>query len=71
MEKVEFVSVFDRWGAKVYEIENPDISSGRTTTWKGEFKGRQCNPGVYVYIIKVKFIDGASYIYRGDVTIIR
>lgn len=71
VEKVEFVSVFDRWGAKVYEIENPDISSGRTTTWKGEFKGRQCNPGVYVYIIKVKFIDGASYIYRGDVTIIR
>ena len=36
VERVEYVRVFDRWGALVYETANPDISAGRTNTWKGD-----------------------------------
>lgn len=69
--KVDFVQVYDRWGAKVYEVENPDISSGRVNTWDGRFDGKLCNPGVYVYIAQVKYIDGATFVYRGDITLLR
>ena len=71
VERVEYVRVFDRWGALVYETANPDISAGRTNTWKGDINGKFVNPGVYVYAIQVKFIDGVSLIYRGDITVLR
>ncbi len=71
VEEVEFVEVFDRWGGKVYSIQKPDIQSGAVRTWNGSFHGDPVNPGVYVYQAKVRFRDGYTLVYRGDITVVR
>ena len=36
-----------------------------------KYKGEFVNPGVYVYIVEVKVLDGRVLLYRGDVTVAR
>ncbi len=69
--EVAYVSVYDRWGDQVYFLEKPDISAGTVFTWDGTAKGEKLNPGVFVYAISVKFKDGFTYIYRGDITLLK
>ncbi|MFN0014419.1 MAG: gliding motility-associated C-terminal domain-containing protein, partial [Saprospiraceae bacterium] len=69
---INYMRVFDRWGNLMYEREkfvpnNNDFSEG----WDGRFRGQMVNPGVYVYLIEVRFLDGRTLLYRGDVTVIR
>jgi gliding motility-associated-like protein len=60
--------IYDRWGNKVFESENPE------DIWDGSYYGKPCLPGVYIYCIKHKFlhpvIAGTSDIMCGDITII-
>ncbi len=72
VDRVNFARVFDRWGEMVYEEKNykpnnDDYSEG----WDGTFRGRSLNPGVYVYLVQVRFVDGRELLYRGDVTIVK
>ena len=57
----------------MYIEENPDISNGSINTWNGRFgnTGDYMNPGVFVYIIEALFRDGATVVYRGDLTLLR
>ena len=70
---IRSLRVFDRWGELVFERLNipaspyPDPSNG----WDGTFRGRMSNPGVFVYIAEVEFLDGQLLLYRGDVTLMR
>jgi hypothetical protein len=72
IEQVNYARVFDRWGDMVYQkvnykANNDDYSEG----WDGAFRDRALNPGVYVYLVEVKFLDGRVLLYRGDVTLVR
>lgn len=70
-EQINYFYVFDRWGEKVFSTENiqPNISA---EGWDGKFNGKDVVPGVYVYLIEVKFIeDDNPIIYTGDITVIR
>jgi hypothetical protein len=72
VEVVNFMRVYDRWGELVYLREsfypnNDNLSEG----WDGRFNGSFVNPGVFVYLVEVKFLDGRVLLYRGDVTVIR
>jgi gliding motility-associated-like protein len=72
VERVNFARVYDRWGEMVHELtnylpNNDDYSQG----WDGTFRGRSLNPGVYVYLVEVRFVDGRVLLYRGDITIIK
>ncbi|MBK8483518.1 MAG: gliding motility-associated C-terminal domain-containing protein [Saprospiraceae bacterium] len=73
VKAIRSLQIFDRWGNKVYLLENPDVSAGSINTWNGRFgnTGDLMNPGVFVYIIDVVFQDGNSIIYRGDINILR
>jgi len=71
VKEIEFVEVYDRWGARLYRINQPDISSGITPTWDGTFRSTPVMPGVYVYQASIVFDDGYRLVYRGDVTIVR
>ncbi len=42
---VHTIRVFNRWGEKVFETNDPSIK------WDGTFRGEVLNPGVYVYYI--------------------
>lgn len=70
VEEVESFQVYDRWGEEMFAIAHfqpNDLSKG----WDGRFKGQDVAPGVYVYYAVVRFVDGESVIFRGDVTVFR
>ncbi|MFN4081032.1 MAG: gliding motility-associated C-terminal domain-containing protein, partial [Saprospiraceae bacterium] len=72
VEQVNFFQVFDRWGTLMYErrafLPNNDVFN---EGWDGRYHGKYVNPGVFVYIAEVKFLDGRTLVYRGDVTVVR
>lgn len=58
--------VFDRWGEAVLERFNfntndPDFG------WNGTYRGRSLNPGVFVYMAEIEFVDGQVEIFSGEV----
>ncbi|MEZ4965258.1 MAG: proprotein convertase P-domain-containing protein [Saprospiraceae bacterium] len=70
VKEVEVFRIFDRWGAMVYEdlmFQPNDPGRG----WKGNYRNKEVQPGVYVYYAVVHFIDGETETYRGDVTVFR
>jgi gliding motility-associated-like protein len=64
LEKVEF-AVYDRWGEKVFETKD------KNTGWDGVFRGKRCEPGVYVYYLDAVCIGGEHYLLKGNITLIR
>ncbi len=70
ISQISSMQVFNRWGDMVFENTNfgtDDPAQG----WDGTHRGRELNPGAYVYYIVVEFIDGTTDTYRGDVTIVK
>lgn len=68
---VEFY-IYDRWGNLVFSIDEPIEPNIPTLGWDGKFNGQDVEQGVYVYLIKVKFIDVEDLeVYAGDLTVIR
>lgn len=62
--------IFDRWGNMVYKAEDFPISSTEYW-WDGTYKKMTVSPGVFAYYIEVKYEDGGSDIFKGDVTLVR
>jgi gliding motility-associated-like protein len=60
------MSVFDRWGQKVFETKNP---SGRG--WDGKFNEKNQPVGVYIYQINVVMKNMRTEEYTGNVTLLR
>jgi hypothetical protein len=71
VEKVNYFRVYDRWGDLMYGLDNFLPENQPSEGWDGRFRGKFVNPGVYVYVGEVKFVDGRVLIYRGDVTVMR
>jgi gliding motility-associated-like protein len=60
------MQVVNRWGQKIFETTQ---TNGRG--WDGKLNGTDQPGGVYIYIIKVSFINGATEAYQGNVTLLR
>lgn len=67
---IERLAVFDRWGALMYEVKNI-TTKDESKMWDGTFRGKEVNPGVYVYLIQLKLSDGNSRLLKGNVTVIK
>ncbi len=67
---VKTMQIFDRWGELIFENQNftPNVLQ---FGWRGTAKGKIVNPGVYVYVVEVEYIDGGTEVFSGDVTVIR
>ena len=63
--------IFDRWGNLMFSRETLQPECNGVRLWDGRLNNKLANPGVYVYIIEVEFIDNIRLIYRGDVTLLR
>ncbi|MEL6635973.1 MAG: gliding motility-associated C-terminal domain-containing protein, partial [Bacteroidota bacterium] len=64
--EIDFLRVFDRWGALVWE--SSDINEG----WDGTYRGQPAGPGVYIYSLEAPCIlDDTTIRKMGDVTIVR
>jgi gliding motility-associated-like protein len=60
--------IFNRWGAEVF-LKKDFQPNDENLGWDGRFKGKACNPDVYIYFAKVKNIYGEEIIYKGSITI--
>jgi gliding motility-associated-like protein len=57
--------IYDRWGELVFE------SFDRIQGWDGTFRGKQMDPDVYDYYLKVICIDDVESIIKGNITLLR
>ncbi len=59
------IKIFDRWGEKVFE------SDKITDSWDGTRDGSKAAAGVYIYILKAQGLDGKSFYFKGNITLLR
>jgi gliding motility-associated-like protein len=59
------ISVFDRWGEKVFESNDPNFE------WDGTYRGEPAPIGVYIYVATAVFNNGSHRDFKGSVTLLR
>ena len=57
--------IYNRWGQKLYEWNDP--AGG----WDGTYKGKPVKDGVYFCLVKAKGADGKTYNIKKDVNLLR
>jgi hypothetical protein len=68
--EIERFQVFTRWGDEIF-IRSGFAPNVPELGWDGLQRGKNLNPGVYVYQAIVRFVDGKSVVYSGDITLLR
>jgi gliding motility-associated-like protein len=58
------LSIYNRWGEKVYDY------AGKTPMWDGKFKGEPAPKGVYTYFVRFNLYKGGIQEKMGTLTII-
>ncbi len=55
------LTIYDRWGAQV--------ATG--SEWDGRRDGQPVNPGVFVYVARIRMSDGVERLFSGSVTVLK
>jgi gliding motility-associated-like protein len=70
VKKVNYLRVFNRWGALVFE--NKDFQANEQYNgWNGKHNGVVLSPDVYVWVMEVELRNGVIEVYKGDVTLMK
>lgn len=75
-ELIEELIIYDRWGNPIYKCENIEPNNPNLG-WDGSFgdcnstTSDLVNPGVFVWMAKVRFIDQVVITYVNDVTVLK
>ena len=65
-------AIYSQWGEELWRTNNFTIhTANETHYWDGSFRGEDCMPDVYVYIVEVRHLNGEVELYSGDVTLLR
>ncbi|MCF8237725.1 MAG: gliding motility-associated C-terminal domain-containing protein [Saprospiraceae bacterium] len=64
---IDRLTIWDRWGNLL--LSTPGLTN--ETGWDGTFRGRLCDPGVYVYEMVLVLPDGSSKQISGEVELVR
>lgn len=67
---LKHLTIFDRWGVKVYDRSNI-VASNKSTCWDGTMNGNPLPTGTYIYYAEMQCASGASFIQKGSVVLIR
>ena len=59
------LTMYSRWGEVLYETS--DITKG----WDGTYKNKECQEGVYVYLVEISGVTGKKYKFNGTATLLR
>ena len=59
------ILIYNRWGEKVFESDNPERA------WDGTYNGKLMDNGVFVYYINATLINGKKIIKKGNISLIR
>ena len=62
--------VYDRWGELVFEDNNFDVNDP-ARGWDGQWRGEDCDPGIYVWYLEAEYPDGYEEALKGEVMLIR
>jgi len=65
---VRFFGVYNHLGKEMFKATNFEPNDPRYG-WDGSYRGVKKNPGVYLYLAKIEFIDGTVHQFSGDVLI--
>lgn len=57
--------VYDRWGELVFE------TTSQAEGWDGKYKGKDCDPAVFVYYLEITCGGGDTYFQKGNISLIR
>ncbi len=68
--RIQTLSIFSRWGELMYETKDIPLNESGVG-WDGTFRGQPMQPGVYVWIARVIYLNGVFADFAGDVTLIR
>ena len=66
---VESMQIYDRWGVRVFEIENVQTNLP-DQGWDGIFASQKALPGVYVYVVRIIQTNGDRILLSGDLSLI-
>ncbi len=69
-EAVQLFRIYDRWGELVFERRETELNNPEKG-WDGTFRGKAMNSNVFVWTALVRFTDGATILYKGDVSLLR
>ena len=64
------MQIFNRWGERVF-VNEGFLPNDPSQGWDGNIRDRPANPEVFVYYAKIRFNDGITILYKGDVTLMR
>jgi|GEM_PF-5320157 len=69
VETILSFEIYDRWGERVFDRKN--IPEDEFSGWDGKFKGEVMGTDVFIYIAHLKFPNGRTCLYKGDITLVR
>ncbi len=58
-------TIYDRWGEKMFETEDP------STGWDGTFRGKLMESAVFVYTVEAEMKSGNTISEKGNITLVR
>ncbi len=67
--KSVFVSIWNKWGEKIYE--NPMQQNGAGQGWDGTYKGKEMPLDTYTYQFIVQYFDDSIKTFSGTVTVMK
>ncbi len=68
---VNSMMIYDRWGNLVFNALPNHPPNEKEYGWDGTMNDSYVNQGVYVYVIKLTYIDGKEDVFAGDITLLR
>jgi gliding motility-associated-like protein len=70
VKQILYLNIYNRWGEQLFQANNIQTNH-EPSGWDGNFRGNPMNPGVFVWVAEVEFIDGEVVFLKGDVTLVR
>ena len=67
---VKSLKIFSRWGELVFEKTNFQTGD-KSAGWDGRIRGKLSNTDVFVYLCEAVCDKGNSFVFKGNVAIIK
>jgi gliding motility-associated-like protein len=70
VDRIENLEIYDRWGEQIF-VRKEFAPNDESVGWDGTFRGKPMNNAAFVYMVKIRFIDGEERVYKGDILLLR
>ena len=68
--EIQDFAIYDRWGNLITSVSQQLLTS-EMPLWDGTYNGVFCESGVYIYSFLLKYPNGKTHSYFGDLTFLR